>query len=120
MSEVAKVVVDYLSILALTVILHEMLHLAVARVLGYRARLKITRLGLAVVIEEYARYKRVFDIVDSRLRRHYYLISLAPYVVVPIYAVLALCLEGESVGVVVALKTTIVYHMLNVAVELVQ
>jgi len=119
-SEAARILVEYLSVLTLTVLLHEVLHLVAARSLGYKARLRVTRRGFAVVVEGYTCYKHVFDIADLRLRRHYLLISLSPYAVVPVYAMLAFCLESTCIGAAVALKAAIVYHVLNIALELVQ
>ena len=119
-TRLAEAIIGYILVLLATVFLHEILHLTVARTLGYKASLKVTRKGFAIIIDDYINYKRLADINDAKLKRHYLIISLAPYLIIPLYAMLVFCVEGGNVGISVALKTTIIYHLLNVVVEFYQ
>ncbi len=105
-----------LSVLPLSFLLHEVAHYIVARLLGVKASMKLTSLGLTVDLPEYREYKIITEISDNTMRFRYVLIALAPYMLVLAYMLL------WRLGLLLTpvLSIILLYHMFSFPLEFYQ
>ncbi len=118
----SKVILEftiYVIIVFASMILHELSHLAVARILGIRGSIGIftvkrVPLGLKLVLEKYSSVPS-FSMLEYRDRIHYILIALAPYWLF-IFS-LWLIYYSNNVSCIYAGYVILLFHIINLPLE---
>ncbi len=105
----------YVLILLAGVVIHELIHLATAHLLGKKAQLTLTTRGPAVRIPGYEEYTTIAEVRGLRERIEYTAISLAPYALLPLY--LELTQQATQPGAKLGFLTLASMHVATLITE---
>ena len=105
----------YTLVLLTGVVIHEALHYIAALSLGRKPQLTLTRKGPSVKLPDYTGYRDFTEIPSKRMKVDYALISLAPYLLLPLYIHLAQ--TTPEPGAKLAFATLASMHVASIITE---